>query len=148
MLKLKPEERDLDLVITGAEYGTGKRKGWLSSFVLSCYDEENSKFLEIGKVGTGIKEKETEGSVSFENLTNMLKPYVEKETGKDVKIKPHLVVSVTYQEIQKSPTYNSGYALRFPRFTRLRPDRTPKNASTLKEVEEDYKNQKRNYKYG
>ena len=52
MLKVKPEERDLDLVITGGEYGTGKRSGWLSSFILSCKD--GNKFLEIGKVGTGI----------------------------------------------------------------------------------------------
>lgn len=149
MLKIKPEERDLDLVITGAEYGTGKRSGWLSSFILSCTD--GKKYLEIGKVGTGIKEKSTsekEQSISFNELTEKLRPYFEKEHGKKVDIKPKIVVSVTYQEIQKSPNYNSGFALRFPRFTALRPDRKANDVATLKEVEEDFKNQKRNYKYG
>ena len=48
-LKLKPVENEFDLVITGAEYGTGKRAGNLSSFTLSCFDSENNKFVEIGK---------------------------------------------------------------------------------------------------
>ena len=151
MLKIKPETRDLDLVITGAEYGTGKRFGWLSSFILSCRDSKNSKFLEIGKVGTGIKEKATEKSspeISFHELTEKLKPYFIEEHGKSVKIKPRIVVSVTYQEIQHSPNYNSGFALRFPRFTALRPDKSPNDVSTLKEIEKDFKDQKRNYRYG
>jgi len=57
-------------------------------------------------------------------------------------------VSVTYQEIQKSPTYSSGFALRFPRFTALRPDKSPSEITTLKEVEKDFEKQKRNWKYG
>jgi len=57
MLKIKPEEKDLDLVITGAEYGAGKRSGWMSSFILSCRGKNKSEFLEIGKMGTGIAEK-------------------------------------------------------------------------------------------
>ena len=145
MLKIKPEEKDLDLVITGAEYGTGKRKGWLSSFILSC--RQDDKFLEIGKVGTGIKEKSEQG-ISFEELTKMLKPLIISETGRGVKIKPKIVVAVTYQEIQKSPNYNSGFALRFPRFTALRPDKSVLEIATLKEIEKDFENQKRNYLYG
>jgi len=148
MLKIKPEERDLDLVITGAEYGKGKRSGWLSSFILSCSDGE--KFLEIGKMGTGIKEKSAQevGGTSFAKLTKMIKPLIIEEHGKSVKIKPKIVVAVTYQEIQKSPNYNSGFALRFPRFTALRPDKKPSQVSTLKEIEKDFVNQKRNWKYG
>jgi len=145
MIKIKPEERDLDLVITGGEYGTGKRSGWISSFILSCRNE--NKFLEIGKVGTGFKEKKEEG-VSFEELTEKIKPLITEEKGKTVKIKPKIVVSVTYQEIQKSPTYDSGFALRFPRFTALRPDRSISDITSLKEVEKDFKNQKRNWEYG
>ena len=72
MLKIKPEEKDLDLVITGAEYGKGKRSGWLSSFILSCKDEKTRKFLEVGKVGTGIKEKSEQG-ISFGELTEKMK---------------------------------------------------------------------------
>ncbi len=145
MVKMKPEEKDLDLVITGGEYGTGKRKGWISSFILSCRDGD--KFLEIGKVGTGFKEKKEEG-VSFEELTEKIKPLITEEKGKEVKIKPKIVVSVTYQEIQKSPTYSSGFALRFPRFTALRPDRSTMDITSLKEVEKDFEKQKRNWKYG
>lgn len=149
MLKIKPEERDLDLVITGAEFGKGKRSGWFSSFILSCSNGEN--FLEIGKMGTGIKEKSVEevGGISFAELTRMINPLIIKEHGKRVDIKPKIVVAVTYQEIQKSPNYNSGFALRFPRFTALRPDKKPKDVSSLKEIEEDYKKQmQKNWKYG
>ncbi len=145
MLKIKPEEKDLDLVIVGAEYGTGKRSGWLSSFILACRDK--NKFLEIGKVGTGIKEKSEEG-ISFEDLTKKIKPLIIEEKGKSVKIKPKIIISVTYQEIQKSPNYNSGWALRFPRFTALRPDKHISEITTLKEVEADFKHQRRNWKYG
>jgi len=147
MLKIKPDEKDLDLVITGAEYGTGKRSGWLSSFIISCFDKNKNRFLEIGKVGTGFKEKKEEG-FSFEELTEKIKPLITEEKGKNVKIKPKIVISITYQEIQKSPTYSSGFALRFPRFTALRPDRSPSDITTLKEIEKDFENQKRNWKYG
>ncbi len=145
MLKIKPEERDLDLVITGAEYGKGKRSGWMSSFILSC--KKGDKYLEIGKVGTGIKEK-TEQGISFDELTKKIKPLIINEKGKQVKIKPKIIVSVTYQEIQKSPNYNSGFALRFPRFTALRTDKPLSEITTLKEVEKDFEKQKRNYRYG
>src|SRR3990167_392944 len=141
MLKIKPEERDLDLVIVGAEYGAGKRSGWLSSFILACKDD--GKFLEIGKVGTGIREKDTvegESGISFKELTEKLKPYFLKEHGRSVEIKPKIVISVTYQEIQKSPNYNSGFALRFPRFTALRPDKDIDDTTTLKEIKKDYEN--------
>ncbi len=144
MLKIKPEEKDYDLVIVGAEYGTGKRAGWLSSFILACLDTETGKFLEVGKVGTGIKEKSSaeSGGISFEELTEKLKPYIISEKGREVKIKPKIVVSVTYQEIQKSPNYSSGFALRFPRFTALRPDKPLSEITTLNEIREDYEKQR------
>ncbi|MFH1311035.1 MAG: ATP-dependent DNA ligase [Nanoarchaeota archaeon] len=150
MLKLKPEAKDMDLVITGAEYGTGKRYGWMSSFILSCRDK-NGKFLEIGKMGTGIKEKSTEESgigISFNELTEKLKPLIIEEKGKSVKIKPKIIISVIYQEIQHSPNYSSGFALRFPRFTALRPDKPLSEVSSLDEVKKDFENQKRNWRYG
>jgi len=143
MIKIKPEERDYDLAIIGAEYGTGKRAGWLSSFALGCRRGED--FLEIGKVGTGIKEKSESGSgsVSFEELTKKLKPLIISEKGREVKVKPRVVVSVTYQEIQKSPTYSSGFALRFPRVTALRPDRSSSDVETLEQIKKDYAKQGR-----
>src|SRR3989344_1090194 len=147
MLKVKPEERDFDLVITGAEYGTGKRSGWLSSFILSCRGKKPGEYLEIGKVGTGIKEKEELG-ISFNELTEKLKPYIIKEKGKKADIKPKIIATVTYQEIQKSQNYSSGYALRFPRLTALRPDKPLSEVSSVEEVEKDYQGQKRNWRMG
>jgi len=145
MLKIKPEVKDLDLVITGAEYGTGKRSGWMSSFILSC--KKNNEYLEIGKVGTGISEKEGE-KITFNELTKQLTPLIISEKGKSVKIKPKIVVAVTYQEVQKSPNYESGFALRFPRFTAMRPDKHLLEITTLDEIKKDFEEQKRNYRYG
>jgi len=148
MLKFKPDENELDLVITGGEWGTGKRAGWISSFILSC--KKANKYLEIGKVGTGILEKETEESkITFENLTKLLKPLITEEKGKKVKVKPKIVVTVTYQDIQRSPNYESKWALRFPRITLLRNDKPLSEIATLEEIEEDFKHSKHeNYRYG
>ncbi len=139
MLKYKPSMNELDLVITGAEYGTGKRAGWLTSFDVSC--QENGKLLEIGKVSTGLKEKKEQG-LSYDDMTKKLKPLITESKGKHVQAKPNIVVTVTYQNIQKSPSYSSGFALRFPRFTTLRPDRSRKDIATLEEVKKDYKKQR------
>ncbi len=138
-VKLKPVMESLDVVITGAEWGTGKRAHWLTSFDIACVNDGD--FVDIGKVGTGIKELEGEG-LTFNQLTEMLKPLVVEEKGKHVKVKPRIVIEVHYEEIQKSPTYSSGYALRFPRVTRLREDRSPQNASTLDLVEDFYDEQR------
>ncbi len=148
MLKLKPEVNELDLVITGGEWGAGKRSGWLSSFILSCKDGKD--FLEIGKVGTGIAEKESENNpLTFNSMTELLKPLIISEKGKEVKIKPKVVVTVHYQEIQKSPNYKSGWALRFPRLTVLREDRGIHDIADLKDIEKDFLEQKsKNFKYG
>lgn len=148
MLKLKPEENDLDLVITGGEWGAGKRTGWISSFILSC--KKGEEYLEIGKVGTGIAELETEDNkITFENLTKILKPFIIKEKGKDITIKPKIIVTVTYQDIQRSPNYASGWALRFPRINSLREDKPLSEIATLEEIEENFKNSKhQNYVYG
>jgi DNA ligase-1 len=140
MVKMKETEEPLDLVIIAAEWGEGKRANWLSSFTLACVDKDGN-FLEIGKVGTGIKEKSEDG-VTFEQLTELLKPLIQGK-GKTVTVKPEIVVEVTYEEIQKSPTYGSGYALRFPRITRLRHmEKSAHDASSLEYVEELYKQQK------
>jgi len=141
MVKLKGTEEPLDLVITEADCGEGKRAKWFSSFTLACLDQ-NDEFVTIGKVGTGIKEK-SEG-VTFDQLTKLLKPLIISQKGKNVKVKPRIVVEVAYEEIQKSPTYTSGYALRFPRVLRLRHmERSPKDIATIKEVENYYSKQRK-----
>ena len=135
-VKLKPEDKDFDLVITGAEWGTGKRAGWLTSFDVACVD--NDELLQIGKVSTGLKEKREEG-LSFGEMTEILKRLVVGETGRKVVVKPEIVVAVQYQNIQKSPTYSSGYALRFPRIVRLREDRGIGDIATVGEIEMEAK---------
>ncbi|MFA5174138.1 MAG: ATP-dependent DNA ligase [Candidatus Pacearchaeota archaeon] len=135
MLKFKPSENELDLVITGGEYGKGKRAGALATFTVSCINEKG-EFLEIGKA-SGLKEKEEQG-LSFTELTNKIKPLITKEHGREVKIKPKIVVTILYQNIQRSPTYSSGFALRFPRIIALRHDRKPDSVATLKEISADY----------
>lgn len=136
-VKIKPTMETLDLVIIGAEWGTGKRGKWLSSFDIACRDPDTGEFLGIGKFGTGVKEKAEEGT-SFEEMTNLLKPLIKSEKGKHVLVKPKIVVEIDYEEIQKSPTYSSGYALRFPRLVKLRPDKPVDEITTIDQVEELY----------
>ncbi|MEK6848322.1 MAG: ATP-dependent DNA ligase [Nanoarchaeota archaeon] len=135
-VKIKPSDKDFDLIIVKAEYGTGKRAGWLTSFTLACRD--NSNLVEIGKVSTGLKEKEATG-LSFDELTSILKPLAIKESGREIMVKPQIIVTVTYQNIQHSPTYSSGFALRFPRISRIRPDKGITDVATLDEIKKEFK---------
>ncbi len=130
-VKIKPIMEPLDLVITGAEWGQGRRAHWLSSFVLAC--KSNGKLLEIGKMGTGLSDEQ------FSEITKKLKPLIISEEGKQVKVKPVIIVEVGYEEIQKSPTYSSGYALRFPRLMRFRPDK--EEPDSIERIIEIYKSQ-------
>lgn len=141
-VKIKPVMETMDLVIVGAEWGEGKRAGWLSSYHIACRDPDSGELLEIGKVATGFKELEEQGT-SFKEMTKLLKPFITEKKGRHVKVKPKIVIEVSYEEIQKSPTYRSGYALRFPRLVRLRDDRGPSDATTLEEAKELYKKQKK-----
>jgi DNA ligase-1 len=135
-IKIKPILEPLDLVITGAEWGKGKRSNWLSSVELSCFDPENSRFLECGKLGTGMTDEQ------FKGLTKKLKSLVVKEEGTHVKIRPEIVVEVGYEEIQKSPKYSSGFALRFPRLMRFRDDeKKAEDADTIGRLETIFKQQ-------
>ncbi len=135
-VKLKPEDKDFDLVITGAEWGTGKRAGWLTSFDVSC--RRDGELLDIGKVSTGLKELPEQG-LSFKEMTEMLQKLVIEKHGRKIKVRPEIIVTIQYQNIQKSPTYSSGYALRFPRIKGFRPDRGVDDVATIDEVEREVK---------
>jgi len=137
-LKVKPVMENLDLVITGATWGTGKRAGYFGSFTLSCRKGEG--FAECGMIGTGIKEK-SEG-VTFRQLTKLLKPHIKKRDGNKVKIKPKIIVEVAYEEIQKSPNYESGFALRFPRVLRLRDDKGINDVDAVERIERLHEQQR------
>ncbi|NPE26938.1 ATP-dependent DNA ligase [Methanococcoides sp. SA1] len=148
-VKLKPEDKDLDLVITGAEWGTGKRAGWLTSFDIACRntsgvrgfggsgvrdDLSNKKFLSVGKVSTGLKELRSEG-LSFGEMTDILEKITTKVDGRHVEVRPEVVVAVQFQNVQKSPSNESGFGLRFPRILRLRADRGIGDIASVGEVE-------------
>lgn len=135
--KIKPIMETLDLVIVAATWGEGRRSNWLSSYVLACRDPDTGNLLPCGMMGTGLTEE------MFETMTNTLKPLITKDEGKRVKLKPKVVVEIGYQEIQKSPTYEAGYALRFPRLLRIREDRDPGEVDTVKRLKKLYKSQGR-----
>lgn len=128
-LKIKQTLENLDLVIIGADWGEGRRAHWLASFLLGIRDEQEN-FLEIGKVGTGITDE------MFRELTEKLSPYIIEQKGKTVKLVPNFVMEVAYEEIQKSPNYESGYALRFPRMVRFREDKSAEEADDLTRLHE------------
>ena len=138
-MKLKNILEPLDLVIVKAEYGEGKRAKWLSSFTISC--KSGNELLEVGKVGTGIKEK-GEG-LTYNEMTKLLKPLIMHEDDKEVIVKPKIIIEVGYEEIQKSPSYSSGYALRFPRYLRRRdPEKSLNEINTIKDIEKIYNSQR------
>jgi len=126
-LKLKATMETLDLVVVGGEGGEGKRSNLISSYELACLDEEGN-LLKVGKVATGFTDED------LEELTELFKNEIEVEEGKKVVFHPKYVFEVAYQEIQKSPKYESGYALRFPRFIRLRDDKSVDEADTIERV--------------
>ena len=135
-LKVKPILEPLDLVIVGAEWGEGKRANWLSSMVLAA--RHDSKLVETGRMASGFTEEQ------LEKLTKKLKSLVVETHGKEVKVRPEVVVEVGYEEIQKSPKYASGYALRFPRLLRIRDttEKTVKDIDTLKTIKKLYEMQR------
>jgi len=134
-LKIKPVLEPLDLVITAAEYGYGRRKGWLSDYYLAARDVESGVFLDVGKTFKGLTDAE------IVELTKRLKEIAVSYEGHRVVVAPKVVVEVAYNEIQQSPKYISQMALRFARITRIRDDKSPEQASTIGQVKEIYERQ-------
>ena len=139
MYKLKETLEDLDLVIIGAEMGTGKRSGFFSSFYIACknedYVDEDEKFLIVGKVSSGIKELDEFG-ISMKNLTNLLSPLKKSfdEKNQITYFTPKIIVQIRYQQIQKSEIYNSKIALRFPRLIGIREDKSLEEINDIEEI--------------
>ena len=135
-LKKKPLMETLDLVIVGAEWGFGRRANLIGSYTVACYDPETSNFLQVGKVGTGLNDEK------LKELTEMLSGLMDGgEAGGVFAIRPKIVLEIAFEEIQKSPNYNSGFALRFPRFIRIRDDKDPGEADTIQRIEKAYNQQ-------
>ncbi len=121
--------RTLDLVILAAEWGNGRRKGWLSNLHLGARDTQKGGFAMLGKTFKGLTD---------EMLTWQTQELLRLEIGRDsytVHVKPELVVEIAFNEIQVSPRYVSGLALRFARVKRYRTDKTAAEADTFETVQ-------------
>jgi DNA ligase-1 len=134
-LKVKQSMETLDLVIIAAEWGTGRRHKWLSDYHLAAQNPETGEFHMLGKTFKGLTDAE------FKEITQRLLDLKIEQRGGIVKVHPRIVVEVEYDEIQQSPTYKSGMALRFARIKRLRYDKDSKEADTIQRVQELYNSQ-------
>jgi DNA ligase-1 len=125
----------LDLVIAAADWGYGRRTGWLSNYHLAAWDEEAGEYQKVGKTFKGLTDDE------FREMTTNLLKIKNRENRSTVFVKPKIVVEVAFNEIQSSPHYKSGFALRFARITRIRSDKNPENADTIDRIKKMYDNQ-------
>jgi DNA ligase-1 len=122
--------RTLDLVILAAEWGSGRRKGWLSNLHLGARDTQKGGFAMLGKTFKGLTD---------EMLAWQTQELLRLEIGRDnytIHVKPELVVEIAFNEIQVSPRYVSGLALRFARVKRYRTDKTASEADTFETVQQ------------
>lgn len=134
-LKIKPILEPLDLVLMAAEYGYGRRHGWLSDYYLAARDAETGEFVEVGKTFKGLTDAE------IVEMTKRLKEIATQEQRWGVSVLPRIVVEVAYNEIQESLKYKCGMTLRFARIIRIRDDKTPEEADTIQRVSEIYERQ-------
>jgi DNA ligase-1 len=133
-LKIKPAET-LDVAIVAADWGYGRRTGWLSNYHLAVRDGDTGEFLMIGKTFKGLTDAE------FKWMTETLQKLKTSETDYTVQVRPQIVVEVAYNEIQRSPQYKSKFALRFARIKRIRTDKTPDQIDTIERLRQLYERQ-------
>ena len=131
-LKLKPSET-LDLVIVAVDWGSGRRKGWLSNYHLAVKDGDDWKV--VGKTFKGLTDEE------FRWMTQRLKRNKINETEYTLSVHPEIVVEVAFNEVQRSTRYQSGFALRFARIIHIRDDKGLEDVDTLEKVRDLYKKQ-------
>ncbi len=125
--KVKPVHT-LDLVVLGVEWGSGRRRGWLSNLHLGARDPDGGPPIMVGKTFKGLTD---------ELLTWQTKALQELAVSQDdwvVMVRPELVIEIELDGVQVSPRYPGGVALRFARVLRYRPDKDPSEATTIEEV--------------
>jgi DNA ligase-1 len=132
-IKIKPEVDTLDLAVIGAEWGEGKRAHVFGSFLIACQDA--GRLVPLSRVATGFSDDQ------LAEVYDLLKDTVTKKSGKEVTFEPTLVFEVGYAELQASQNYEGGFALRFPRFIRIRDDKDIPDIETLESIRERYKRQ-------
>ncbi len=133
-LKIK-HAHTLDLVIAAADWGYGRRRGWLSNYHLAARDPERGGFVEVGKTFKGLTDDQ------FAEMTARLLALKMDETRSTVFVRPEVVVEVAFSDIQRSPQYASGMALRFARIVRIRDDKPATEADTLTAMAETFERQ-------
>jgi len=137
-VKLKRELATLDVVITGAEYGHGKRAGLLSDYTFAVRGPDfarTGELLNVGKAYSGVTDAE------IAELTTFLKEHTLEDHGHFRTVEPLIVLEVAFNNIMRSSRHSSGFALRFPRILRLRPDKPIAEIDTVERVEEIYQSQ-------
>ncbi len=132
-LKLKRELATLDVVVTAVEYGHGKRIGVLSAYTFAVRDGD--RLLNIGKAYSGLTD------VEIAEMTKWFLEHTIEDQGFRRTVEPKIVLEVAFNNIMKSDRHSSGYALRFPRIVRLRPDKLPDEADTMERVNEIFQKQ-------
>ena len=132
-LKLKHELATLDVVVTAVEYGHGKRIGVLSDYTFAVRDGD--RLLNIGKAYSGLTDAE------IAEMTKWFLDHTIEDQGFRRTVEPKIVLEVAFNNIMKSDRHSSGYALRFPRIVRLRPDKLPEEADTMERLREIYEKQ-------
>jgi ATP-dependent DNA ligase len=141
-LKYKKPLEPLDVVVTGVEYGHGRRREVLSDYTFAVRNEETGELVNIGKAYSGLTDAE------ILELTEYFKQNTIRSYGRFQLVKPELVIEVAFEAIQESPRHKSGFALRFPRILRLRPDKTPADINTLADVRQFYEQYRSVYEGG
>jgi DNA ligase-1 len=133
-VKLKRELATLDVVITGAEYGHGRRAGLLSDYTFAVRNAEG-ELLNVGKAYSGVTDAE------IAELTKWLKEHTLEERGHFRTVEPLRVLEVAFNNVMRSERHASGFALRFPRILRIRDDKPLDEIDTVERVEEIYQSQ-------
>jgi DNA ligase-1 len=132
-LKMKRELATLDAVVTAVEYGHGKRIGVLSDYTFAVWDGD--RLVNIGKAYSGLTDAE------IAQMTVWFLEHVTRDQGLRLQVEPKIVVEVAFNNMMLSTRHESGFALRFPRIVRLRPDKPPDDADTIETVREIYERQ-------
>ncbi|HUP27551.1 MAG TPA: ATP-dependent DNA ligase [Chloroflexia bacterium] len=126
-LKVKKALATLDVVVTAVEWGNGKRNKMLSDYTFAVLGPEGS-LLNVGKAYSGLTDAE------IYEMTEWFKAHTIRDFGRVRLVEPLTVIEVAFDKIQPSARHKSGYALRFPRIVRLRPDKRPQDANTVEDV--------------
>jgi DNA ligase 1 len=134
-LKLKRELATLDVVVTAVEWGHGKRNKVLSDYTFAIRADD--QLLNVGKAYSGLTDAE------IAEMTAWFQAHTLDDQGFRRTVEPQVVLEVAFNNVMKSDRHESGYALRFPRILRLRPDKSAAEIDTLETVREIYERQEK-----